>query len=223
MTEEPGEIGEHNPFYALRQIARKTATRVREEEKEEHCDLCGETIGPDHRHLLNVNSREILCACRACAFLLDSPAAGGGQRKLIPTRCLHLADFHMTDAQWESLQIPVGMAFFCYSTPAQRMMAFYPSPMGPTESTLSLAAWDDLAAQNPILQQMQPDVEALLVNRKKDVSLSYLVPIDECYKLVGAIRLHWRGFSGGSAVHEQIAQFFARLEQRSATTGGSHA
>jgi hypothetical protein len=41
------------------------------------------------------------------------------------------------------------------------------------------------------------------------------VPIDECYKLSGIIRLHWHGISGGLEVWEKVGQFFARLRERS--------
>ncbi len=75
---------------------------------------------------------------------------------------------------------------------------------------------------------MQPDVEALLVNRLgaargSDVAEYYLAPIDECYKLVGLIRSHWRGLSGGSEVWPQIGQFFAQLKERSASVTASPA
>ena len=39
--------------------------------------------------------------------------------------------------------------------------------MGPTESLLELDAWQALEAANPVLAQMEPDVEALLVNRAR--------------------------------------------------------
>ena len=44
------------------------------------------------------------------------------------------------------------------------------------------------------LKNMEPDVEALLVNRighaRAWTSEYFLVPIDQCYKLVGLIRSH---------------------------------
>jgi hypothetical protein len=197
-----------NPFSTLRQLARQATQSA-----EEQCDLCGEPIPPEHRHLLNVSSRELLCACRACALLFDRPEAGGGARKLIPTRYRYLPDFEMTDAQWESLRLPVNMAFFSYNTPAGRVVALYPSPMGPTESLLTLDTWEDLEKQNPILKGMEPDVEALLVNRVRDAREYFLVPIDECYKLVGLIRTYWKGFSGGREVWQQIELFFGGLKR----------
>src|SRR5438552_591111 len=136
-------------FPGLRRLAREAARYV-----EERCDLCGEPIGPEHRHLLSLATRELQCACRACAVLFDRAAAGGGARRLVPTRYLYLESFDMTDAQWESLRVPVNMAFFSYNTAAGRVVALYPSPMGPTESLLTLETWEDIAQRNPVLQQM---------------------------------------------------------------------
>ena len=218
MSDNPLVSTDGNAFNVLRRFARRAPAR-----DEEHCDLCGEAIGPDHRHLLDLAARQVHCACRACALLLDTPSAGGGARRLIPTRILCLADFEMADEQWDNLQIPVNMTFFCYNTGAQRMMAFYPSPMGPTESLLPLSAWDELASANPILRQMEPDVEALLINRGQDGRDYYLVPIDECYKLVGLIRMHWSGISGGSEVRQEIDRFFTTLKERAVVVGGVHA
>jgi hypothetical protein len=59
---------------------------------------------------------------------------------------------------------------------------------------------------------MSPDVEALLVNRVGTKRDYYLVPIDVCFELVGLIRVHWRGLSGGDLVWDEIEKFFARLK-----------
>ncbi|MGH9898511.1 MAG: DUF5947 family protein, partial [Pyrinomonadaceae bacterium] len=68
---------------------------------------------------------------------------------------------------------------------------------------------------NPILKKMEPDVEALLINRVGSTREYYLVPIDECYKLVGLIRKAWRGLSGGTELWDEIGTFFAQLKDRS--------
>jgi hypothetical protein len=156
-----------------------------------------------------------MCSCRACSILFDSRAASDGKYRLIPDRRLFLEDFEMSEAQWESLRIPVDMAFFFHSVPAERVVAFYPSPMGPTESLLKLGTWEDLEAQNPVLGEMEQDVEALLVNRVRGAREHFLVPMDQCYSLVGLIRTHWRGFSGGQEVWEEIGEFFDELRRRS--------
>jgi hypothetical protein len=206
-------------FSALRRFAREESEKAAQEIARERCELCGEPIPAEHRHLLNVGTREVLCVCRACSILFDKEAASEGKYRLIPDRRLFLEDFEMSDAQWEGLRIPVDMAFFFYSTPAERVTAFYPSPMGPTESLLKLNTWEQLEESNPVLKTMERDVEALLVNRARGAREHFLVPMDECYSLVGLIRMHWRGLSGGREVWEEIGRFFEELRERSKTIG----
>jgi hypothetical protein len=206
-------------FSSLRRFAEAESEKVAKAAALEHCDLCGEPIPPEHRHLLEVSTREMLCACRPCSILFDREGASEGRYRLVPDRRLFLEDFEMSDAQWDSLRIPVDMAFFFYSTPAERVVAFYPSPMGPTESLLKLSAWEELERRNPVLGVMDRDVEALLVNRVRGAREHFLVSIDECYSLVGLIRTRWRGLSGGREVWEEIERFFEQLRERSKSAG----
>jgi hypothetical protein len=219
---EQGNRKAFSTFSLLRRFVREeseNATKASAEAAQEYCDLCGESIPSEHRHLMEVSTREIMCACRPCSILFDSEAASEGRYRLIPNRRLFLEDFEMSDVQWESLRIPVDMAFFFYNTPAERVGAFYPSPMGPTESLLKLSAWEELEESNPVLTGMERDVEALLVNRVRGAREHFLVPIDECYSLVGLIRMRWRGLSGGREVWEEIRRFFEDLRERSKTVG----
>ncbi len=85
---------------------------------------------------------------------------------------------------------------------------------------MTLEAWQALTEDNPVLRDFEPDVEALLVNRTKGARDCYRVGIDECYKLVGLIRTHWRGLSGGTAGLGEIGRFFADLKKRSGPRGG---
>lgn len=217
VSEQPA-AADRRPFTTLRHYASRATARV-----EEQCDLCGERIGVQHRHLLDIHSRQLLCACRACALLFDQEAAGAGARRLVPTRYLSIAGFQITDVEWESLQVPVNMAFFTANSRLGRVQALYPSPAGPTESLLSFDTWEDLQRRNPILGEMAPDVEALLVNRLREGREQYLVPIDECYRLVGLIRLGWRGLSGGREMWQEIERFFAGLKERAVAAEVSHA
>jgi hypothetical protein len=196
----------------IRQLPAKPAPNAAE-----HCDLCAAPVPPGHRHLVDLKDRRMLCACRACALLFDSAAAGGGHLRLVPTRRRRLAEFVLDDAQWARLRIPVDMAFFFRNTEAERVSAFYPSPAGPTESLLELDAWTELEANNPILIEMEPDVEALLVSHARQMREHWLVPIDDCYDLVGLIRNRWRGFDGGEEVWTEINRFFDDLTTREQT------
>ena len=197
----------------LRQLARRAAAE--REAAIERCELCGDPIPPEHRHMLDLRSRELMCACQACRILFDSGAAGGGHFRLVPERRLRLTGFEMDDVLWEELRIPVDMAFFFFRSDAGRVVAYYPSPAGPTESLLELDAWEQLERANPVLGRLEQDVEALLVNRARGARECFVVPIEDCYSLVGLIRTRWRGLTGGREVWDEIEGFFARLSERS--------
>jgi hypothetical protein len=205
---------------ATSRLGRLAARAAREREAaEEHCELCGAPVPADHRHMLDMTRRELMCACRACAILFDREAAGAGHYKLVPDRRLRIDDLELSDLAWEELRLPVEMAFFFHNSAAGRVQAFYPSPMGPTESLLELEAWAALEAANPVLGTLAPDVEALLVNRARGARLHFLVPIDDCYALVGLIRTRWRGLTGGTEVWQEIGRFFEGLDRRARPAG----
>jgi len=178
---------------------------------EERCELCGSALPSEHRHVADVEARTLLCACRACAILLGRPGAGGRHYRLVPERRLRLDGFLLSDERWAALGLPVELAFFFRSTPAGRIVALYPSPLGATESQLALDAWAELERENPVLAALEPDVEALLVDRRAGVRDAFVVPIDDCYALVALVRSHWRGFAGGTEVRAEVTRFFERL------------
>jgi hypothetical protein len=91
--------------------------------------------------------------------------------------------------------------------------AYYPSPLGPTESQLKLSAWRDLQDANPALAAMAPEVEALLVNRTEHHPGAWVAPITDCYRLVAVMRTGWTGFSGGGAIWAQLDRFFGELDR----------
>jgi hypothetical protein len=202
-------------FATLRRFARSAATAA----TAERCELCSLPLAEEHLHLIELTERKLVCACDPCAILFENQGSGNaGAYRRVPRLVRLLPDFRMNDGQWDSLMIPINLAFFFHSSPADRVVALYPSPAGATESLLSLQSWEEIVRENPVLATMQPDVEALLVNRVRTESGAaeyYLVPIDQCYKLVGLIRTHWRGLSGGAEVWEEIARYFAELRDRS--------
>jgi hypothetical protein len=200
----------------LRQLAQRSAAQT--QAALEQCELCSELIPPEHRHLIDLDSRELLCACRACTILFDRKAAGGKHYRLVPDRRLRLEGFELDDVSWAELRIPVDMAFFFRLGNEDRMVALYPSPAGPTESLLELDSWEDLERHNPVLRTLEPDVEALLVNRARGARQHYLVPIDDPFRLVAVIRSNWRGLTGGKEVWERIEGFFEELASKAKTT-----
>lgn len=186
----------------------------------ERCELCGTPVSPSgHRHLLDRTARELRCACRPCALLFDRTGAGGGNYQLVPDRRWHVRDFALDDAAWASLRIPVEMAFFFHDSAVARVVGFYPSPAGAVESLLDLATWAELERGNPVLARLAPDVEALLVNRARGARDHWLVPVDDCYRLVALIRTRWKGLAGGPQVWHDLTRFFADLGGRAKPMG----
>jgi hypothetical protein len=197
--------GRERPFATLRRFTQRASMSPTE-----RCELCSVSLLDGHRHLLEIAERRVVCACDGCALRFQDVV--GGRFQLIPRDGRALPNFRLTDARWESLALPINMAFFCHNSSTGKITALYPSPAGATESLLPLAMWEALVADNPVLASMKPDVEALLVNRVAGAHQYYIAPIDVCYELVGLIRMHWRGLSGGEAVWREIEVFFARLE-----------
>jgi hypothetical protein len=179
----------------------------------ERCALCSVGIAPTHRHLLEVASRNIICSCDPCALRFQDVV--GGRFKLIPRGAHTLPGFQLTETDWERLALPINLAFFFHNSAAGKWTAMYPSPAGAMESLLPLESWNDLVTENPVLAEIEADVQALLVNRVGTAREYFIAPIDNCYELVGLIRTYWRGLSGGEAVWRETGEFFARLAEQS--------
>jgi len=187
---------------------------------QEVCEMCATPVPTQHPHLVQVAERRMICACGPCGFLFNNPGAGGGGYRRVPDRYLSDPGFRLTDAQWDALQIPVGMAFFLHNSAQGKVIACYPSPAGATESELALEAWTAGVGGGRLAAELEPDVEALLVRRDKaraggtsGSAECLLVPIDACYRLVGLVRLHWRGFDGGADAWREIDAFFDALRE----------
>jgi hypothetical protein len=198
-------IRTQSPIAMLRRMAQTRAP-------EEKCEFCNCSIAPNHRHLLELASRKIICACDPCALRFQ--AVVSGRFKLIPRDARLLPDFQITEMQWDNFALPINLTFFYRDTQAEKVIAMYPSPAGATESLLPAENWDALEAGNPTLAAMEPDVEALLVNRMGAAREYFLTPIDVCYELAGLIRTHWRGLSGGENVWQEIDKFFNALREK---------
>lgn len=173
----------------------------------ERCDFCATEIASRHAHVLDTHERKILCVCQPCSLTLR----GSGRYRPTGDRLVRLRDFRLSDELWARFAIPVGLAFFFLSSQAERVLALYPSPLGATECELDLSAWNELIAANPELETLEPDAEALLVNRMTGDSLHFITPIDRCYELVGAVRRNWQGISGGEDADRAISGFFRAL------------
>lgn len=192
----------------------------------ERCEMCTAPVADEHQHVVDVVSRSLMCTCRPC-YLLFTDQQAALRYRAVPDRYASFPDFHLDQGDWDDLQIPVGLAFFFTNSAQQRVVAFYPSPAGATESELSLSTWERVLAANPALRTVLPDVEALLVRGGDHPTslvdpsgdgggfVAHLVPIDACYELVGRMRATWRGFDGGQEARAALAGFFDEVERRS--------
>jgi Family of unknown function (DUF5947) len=211
------------PLAALRR-----ATRTRPAPATaQRCDMCAAPIEPEHPHVVDLQSRALMCSCRPC-YLLFTDVHADLRYRAVPERYLSFPGPALDERSWDELQIPVGLAFLFRNSVQGRLVAFYPGPAGATESELPLAAWERIVAQNPRFTVLRDDVEALLVRRPGGSrgpgapgavdpadGACHLVPIDACYELVGQLRMLWRGFDGGREAHDAIDAFFTRVRARS--------
>lgn len=214
MTDRSAAGADGSPLAVLGRI---TANRPPPVLDGERCEMCAEPIAEAHQHVVNLTSRSLLCTCRGC-YLLFTDQHAKLRYRAVPDRFLSFPDFSLEQSQWDSLEIPVGLAFFFHNSELDRTVAFYPGPAGAAESELPMQAWDGVLAANPQLGVMAPDVEALIVRgpgRERDDFECFLVPIDSCYELVGELRQVWSGFDGGQDARDCIERFFATAAARS--------
>ncbi len=212
MLSGPGRSA--NPPNVL-SVLRRIRNRPAADPSVTTCDMCAEPITDDHPHVVDIQSRQLMCTCRGCRLLFTADGAHLRYRA-VPDRYLSFPDFALTEAGWDALDIPVGLAFFFASSVTGRMGAFYPGPAGVAESELGLRGWSDVVAANPELDVLAQDVEALLVRGPDGdrPAECFLVPIDACYELAGRLRTVWRGFDGGQDAHRAIAEFFGSVADR---------
>jgi len=177
----------------------------------ERCALCGRAVLDEHPHVVDLERRALACACPTCARLLTT----GARHRAVPDRVLVDPAFQLDDAAWDALRIPVRLAFIFFHSGLGQWVALYPSPAGAAEAALPAEPFAALAARTPLCDEAQPDVEALLVYGRRGRPLeTFLAPIDACYRLVGRVRLHWRGFHGGDDAWREIEAFFTDLRAR---------
>ncbi|WP_405892193.1 DUF5947 family protein [Streptomyces sp. NBC_00104] len=185
----------------------------------ERCELCAAVVPEDHRHLVDTEKRALVCACTACALLMEQPGAAAGRFRAVPARYLTDPGHRLDDSVWEALQIPVGVAFLFRNAALDRLVALYPSPAGATESELEPATWAEVIGGSRLAELLEPDVEALLLRRTDGHRECHLVPIDICYELVGRMRLLWQGFDGGAEARAALDAFFADVARRARPVG----
>lgn len=175
-------------------------------DSEEQCELCGTPLEARHRHVLDVEAGELRCSCRACGLLFERPAAARGRYRLVPDRRVRLPD------PGGDTGAPVGLAWYVVQ-PDGAVEIRYPGPAGATTGVVDPATWGRLTTAWPELAGLAPLVEALLINTTNGRREHWIVPIEDCYRLIGVLREQWRGLSGGRTVWPAVDEFFAGLDR----------
>jgi hypothetical protein len=196
-------------------VARQAARTASPGEREERCDLCAAPLadGRPHRHLLQTADGSVSCACRACAVLFDHDAAARSGYRLLPEDRRRLDGCRIDDSVWAGLGIPVALAFFTRSAESGEITAAYPSPLGALRSAVPADSWREVERCHPGLPGGVSEVTALLVHRGDGAGEHWLLPLDDCYRLVAVVRAHWKGLGGGPEVWQRVEDFFRELTE----------
>ena len=125
--------------------------------------MCSELIPEAHSHVVNLQHRNLMCACRACYLLFTQTGAAQGRYRAVPDRYLYDPAFALTDGQWDDLQIPVKMAFFFRNSTPRPLRRLLPQPRD-RPILLPLEVWATVLAANPAVADLESDVEVLLLS-----------------------------------------------------------
>lgn len=193
------------PDPGLVPVERLTARR---DPGHERCELCGQSLAAGHEHLFDVARRSLRCACTACSLLFDTPASS---LRRVRRRAERLEDLHLSEAQWAALEVPVGLAFLSYASSLGEVIAAYPGPAGAVEAVVPAPAWREIVRSHPALSALEPDTAALLVDRLTPTPTYHILSIDECYRLVGAVRSRWQGLTGGDGAIHAVQELLGGL------------
>jgi hypothetical protein len=195
-------------------LPRGVGTPREADPQQERCEMCATEVAPSHSHVADLEQSSLMCVCRGCYLLFTHGSAGGTRYRGVPDRYARDPSRTLSVAEWDDLQIPVGLAFFLGSSQRGEVTGFYPSPAGVTECLLDLEAWARLAQAHPLLRAAEDDVEAVLICRSASGVEYFIVPIDACYELAGRMRMLWKGFDGGTEARESIEAFLAGVRAR---------
>ena len=180
------------------------------------CELCPIGIGEDHRHLLHLDERRIVCVCETCW----SMRSGDPEFRPPGARTLWLDDFDLPDERVGGVPDPDRPGVpDAQRASAAAVVALYPSPAGATESELELDGVGRAVRGQP--GPRAPRARRRGADRRphrRPRTATRSCPIDQCYRLVGLIKARWEGITGGRGVDAAIAEFFDGLRARAVVT-----
>ena len=119
MITDPHTAG---PLATLRRIARS-----RPAPQAERCDMCATPLDGGHPHVVDLQTRQLMCACRAC-YLLFTDSGAHLRYRAVPDRHLSFPGPVVDERSWDELQIPVGLAFLFALVMAANLAMFLDAP-----------------------------------------------------------------------------------------------
>jgi hypothetical protein len=148
---------QRSPLAALRRFARATTIG----QSAEKCELCSIRLPAEHQHLLDLRTRRLVCCCQPCGLLFSGRKSAVYRRVLQTVRSL--PDFRLSDAQWESLLIPINLAFFYRSDSSARQLSpQYSVPS--TQEGQSEVWWDQRAGtERSLVGERRPTTSVIAV------------------------------------------------------------
>ena len=207
----PAVLAVSDALGVLRRIRQPPQPRV-----DAVCELCGGPLADEHGHLVDLERRGLLCACRSCALLFTADGSGGQRFRAVPDRYRSFPGRPALAGAVGRPPDPGERRLLLRQLDARSRRRVQPRAGGRYESPPPLDAWDDLVDDHPELADMAPDVEAMLVrvDDRAGEAECFVVPIDVCYELVGQLRRLWKGFDGGAEARAALDAFFARVRSR---------
>ena len=176
----------------------------------ERCELCAAPIAADHEHLYAPANRTVRCACTGCALIIPTSSSSGYLRVPRGTRRIEVADV----AGWlDRLAVPVGIAALIRRD--DRAIIGYPGAAGLVEAAVEPAIWDQLVRELPLAATLEPEVEALVWSRLGGDRV-LRVGIDVVFRLIGELRQHWEGITGGPNVVGTVERVLSELHAEAA-------
>jgi hypothetical protein len=188
------------------------AVRERNAVRPERCELCGTPVAARHGHVVDTGHRGLLCSCRACFLLFTRCVSGEVRYRAVPERYLWDPGHPVACLDWRRRVVPGRVGFVLRR--GTRVTAFQPGPAGAVETVLPHDLWADLTAGHPLLAAAEPDVEAIVFRGSDRLTECFLVPVDACYRLVGAVRRFWSGCDGGPEMRARVGELFAEIQRR---------
>ena len=172
----------------------------------ERCEMCGEPIADEHQHVVDLESRAMMCTCRPC-YLLFTDSNAHLRYRSVPDRYLSFADFELARPNGTSWR---SRSDWPSSSATPGWTGRWPSIRVPPAPPNPSCRW---TPGTPCWRRTRscpcgPDTEALLIRvpgPDRAAGDCHLVPIDACYELVGHLRRLWRGFDGGQEARDQLA------------------